>query len=735
MRRALGITALALALWVSSVTARANVYEAISLVSVNEFEQASRAEHPVISLDGRYVAFDGSFGGVGGVWRKELATGAVAPVSVGAENTPPGEAKLPSISADGRYVSFTTTARLDEKNDTNNGPDVYVRDMGMPAAGPCPPQRNEASEPCPFKLASAADGGAQGLSYQYASPAQEVGLGALASGRSAISADGRYVAFVTTAASNLAGAETPPLQVAVRDLQQARTYLVSALYDPATGQPATDPETQRDVPVPTAQQGTLGAVFDAGSIPTFQFPNAAVGASISADGTTVAWLGQQVAQQAATVPEGDTADIPEHAEPLWRRWQAGPLAPTLRVTGGSDPLNPACESDVHKALESPPSLANPCQGPFAPNGNGTTGIEAASGSDYLPRLSADGYTVAFLSSAPLVEGGEFGGTGNFSDDLYWVNMKDPSLSRVAALARLTAIAAGGGRDFGRVEPIEDIGVSADGSQIAFVTRRTVFPLGSPAYVSTPLAAPAEESGPQELYDVDLANDTLTRVTHGYNGGPTELVHVPERGFTGSPSFSGNGDTLAFSSVAPNLVYGDGNRSSDAFVVDRRVFAASGVLQYISAAPPAPATDPAWLLGVRAHSRRDGSVVLEALVPGAGQLRATARSAVLVPAPGRGGSGRARGSSHRRAHTVVAMRNVAAAARASVGEALLAVRLVLTHNYRALANKRGGQSASVTVQFSAPGHALLRATIAVTFVAPQPHKHRPKKRKHAGGQHR
>jgi hypothetical protein len=342
----------------------------------------------------------------------------------------------------------------------------------------------------------------------------------------------------------------------------------------------------------------------------------------------------------------------------------------------------------------------------------------------------------FLASAPLVEGGEFGSTGSFSDDLYVVDMRDPSLSRVAALRRLTAIAAGGSRDFGRVEAIEDLGVSPDGTQIAFASKRTVFPLGSPAYVSTPLAAPAEESGPQELYSVDLANDTLTRVTHAFNGAPTQLVHVAENGFAGSPSFSADGNRLAFTSVAPTHVYGDGNQASDVFVVDRQTFASDAVLQYISAAPSGPAIEPAWLLGVRAHSRRDGSVVLEVLVPGAGQLRSAAQSAVLVSlAQSAHGSGKRRSSTHSHGHSVVQMRTVAAAARASAGEELLSLRLVLAPHYRTLAQKRGGQSATVTLQFSAPGHRQVRGAISVTFLRPpSSHKHKANKHKRSAGGH-
>jgi hypothetical protein len=515
---------------------------------------------------------------------------------------------------------------------------------------------------------------------------------------------------------------------------------VSALYDASARGPAIDPKTGRNLPVPTSPEGGLvGAVFDQGSVPTFQFPDPAVGASISADGSTVAWLGQRIESQAPML-SGEVERRADHAEPLWRRWREGagfnPHAPTRRVTGGSDPVSPSCEAAQgagETALQEPPTLADPCQGPFAPGNNGGTGIEPASGSDYLPRLNADGRVVAFLASAPLVEGGEFGGTGNFSDDLYWVDMAD-GFTRVQSLHRLTAIAAGGGRDFGRVEPVEDLGVSPDGSEIAFASRRTVFPLGSPSYVSPPLAAPSEESGPQEIYDVDLANDTLTRVTHGFDGSPTESpTHGVVTSLIGSPSFSANGDRLAFSSVAPNLVYGDGNEASDVFFVDRQHFGAAAVQQYISAPPPNPTTEPGWLLGVSARSRRDGSVLLDVYVPGAGALRAAAQSAVVVGSAqaARGSRHRHRGhASHKRTATALAMRTVASAARASGGEGLLEVPLVLAPHYRALTLRPGGQSALVSVLFSSPGHQLVHAAITVTFMdPPAPHRH-TKKHKHS-----
>jgi Tol biopolymer transport system component len=738
MTRAAQGTLLALLLALAAPgAARADVFEPISLASVNRVEQANVAEHPAISANGRYVAFDGSFGAVSGVWRKDLETKALEPVAVGVAGTPAGDAKQPSISQDGRYVSFTTTARLDEKNDTNKGPDVYLRDMNDRNWKPCPPERNELSEPCPFTLASSVDGSAKGLSYTYGSVGEETTVGALASGRSALSADGRHVAFITTASSDLAGAETPPLQVAVRDLDTYQTHLVSVLYDPATGQPAIDPKTGQDLPVPAANEGgIIGAVYAKGSAPTFQFPDPSVGATISADGSTVAWLGQEIEAQAPMLAE-DQERRPDHAEPLWRRF-ADPHNPTRRVTGGSDPLNPACAASGETRLTEPATLADPCQGPFTRSAT-STNIEPAPGNDYLPRLSSNGEVVAFLSNAPLVESAEFGSTSAFSDDLYVVDMAG-GLTRVQALRRLTEVAAGGGRDFGRVEPVEDFGVSPGGNEIAFASRRTVFPLGSPAYVSPPLAAPAEESGPPEIYSIDLANDTLTRVTHGFDGAPTESpARARVTSLVGSPSFSADGNILAFSSSAPNLVYGDGNEASDAFVVRRRQFGASTVQQYISPAPANPAGEPSWLIGVSARSRRDGSVLLEVFVPGAGQLRADARGAVTV-----GSASGARSSSHRgrstnrRAGALVAMRTVASTARAAGGEGLLLVPLVLSSRYRSLALRQGGQSATVSLAFSAAGHPLLRREIGLTFIDLLAHhpRHRAKpKHKSTGRQHR
>jgi hypothetical protein len=767
-------------------TASADVFEPISLVSdgflagaatEDGAQQALYAHDPAISADGRYVAFDGSFGGFTGVWRRDLQSGEVQPVAVGAQVSgsetcvaepsgaqTPCDAELPSISADGRYVSFTTTAPIALLDDRNKGPDVYVRDMDAEPSeqqsAPCAQEEREETggdASCPFTLVSAVNGKTEGLAYEHAGGSgqqfEEEHYGSLAGGRSALSADGRHVAFVTSSRSNLAGPETPALQVAVRDLDTRETQLVSVAYDRETGQAIPGS------PV-SGVEGTdvFGAVYVPGSgPPAFPVTSRAykmtppVGASLSADASTVAWMGQDVSEQTQMLP-AETLP-PRYTEPLWRRIAAGTETATRRVTGGSDPANPACAASGETVLPEPASSSDACQGPFATPHDANPGIWAGDIGDAVPQLSANGMTVAFLATATLLaRGSDFGvGLGEAPSDLYVADMHE-GLTRDQALRALTEFSSANRQDLSENAPIVDLGVSPDGTQVAFTTARTEFPLGSPAYVS----APAPEPGLLELLDADLANDTLTRVTHGFEGGASEQPHPEveagrdpygvEAGAL-SPSFSADGDTLAFSSTASNLAYGDGNTppdessttfdGSDAFAVERRTFSPAPTPQAISSAPAGPALLPAWGMGVTARSLPNGSVRLYIQTPGIGKLSAAAQSAVAVRVrlarAARGRSRGARGSARGvRVSTVIATRKVATAvttARSSAGE-ILTITLTLAKSYSALAGKPGGLSATVSVLFVAQGHPALRESVPVTFLRvtkPHPAKHRSTKR--------
>ncbi len=696
---------------------RADVFGSISLLSASPFEQMEDAHDPALSEDGKYVVFDGSIGGVTGVWRRSTAPG--SPL----EQVAGGDAELPSVSEEGRYVSFTTNegrslaaitdGLIQEGAPQRESPGVYVRDMDIAA-----------DEPGAFTLVSAKDHSSASLTYEYGEGGkiEEERQGATAAGRSAISANGREVAFVTTARSDLAGPGTPPLQVAVRNLKTDETELVSVRYDQATGAPALNPETGEPEPVPEASEsGIFGAVYSGGAGPSPFEPRAPLeipqlpGASISANGTTVAWLGQQVGEQARTLSE-EKLDARD-AEPLWRRIGDGPGAPTRRVTGGSDPESPECVAHPEGQLPATPSPGDPCQGPFATQDTGGIGIwNNREQADPVPRLSADGNDVAFLAAAPLLsEVGGFGaGAGDLNTDAYWVDMSQPT--HTAALRQLTELASGEQNRIATNGPIEDIAISPDGSQVAFTTRRTVFPLGTPAFVSVPAATP----GLLELYDADLSNETLTRVTQGYEGGLPAHTHLesinedPYEHITDgalSPSFSA-GPSLVFASTASNLVYGDGNTpdptefgtrndGSDAFLVDREIFPPEPTPQVISAAPANPVPSVPWTWNFSAVSLSNGSVELALELPGSGRLGARTSSALKIRI----------GRRER-----VVQRTVADAARTVAQGAANPVRfrLSLLPDYRRLAARSAGLTGTLTVSFTAPGHPTLHGKIRVRF---------------------
>jgi hypothetical protein len=773
------VLAAALALAAAAPT-HADVFGPIGLLSsgtigAGELQQAEYAHAAEISSNGQYLVFEGSVGGSAGVWRLNLATRQFQQVA-GGDGERPGlgeglyAARLPSVSADGRYVSFTSNEGSRQLEARTRGPggepgggggepepagsdQVYVRDM---EAAP--------NQPGAFVLASAVNGSSEALTYSESDHQH----GSVAAAASAISADGQEVAFVTTATSDLAGSNTPPLQVAVRRLATQETILVSGEYEPATGATSDRPVSGKGFgAVYVREPGSLKDALTEQGPEYTGWKEAGIdrppGASISADGTTVAWMGQNIGLQAPTL-SGEHPD-PGYSEPLWRRLQA-PATATERVTGGSDPSNPACAESGQARLPQPPPSGDPCQGPFVTFPEAAETVELRgifssfqqadnSAGDPIPRLSGDGSRVAFLSRAEpttaVLEGGPFVALRDEGEpaDLYVADIH-PGLTRAAALTALTAL---GGESNPETAPISEFAISEDGTHVAFTTVRTQFRLADPAYVS----AATSEVGLNELFDVNLADGTLTRVTHGLDGEPSEQLHEPKgpgeetaykvhptAGAT-SPSFAQDGALLAFASTASNLVAGDGNSptreggipsynlenvgerdGSDAFVIERQAPVELPTPQSISPQPPT-STEPAWDLSATALSRTDGSVVLYVRTPGPGSLRASARASVLVAAGGQSARRRGRRSqAHRRLQA--ALRTVATAGKSTLatdGE-LLTVVLRPAAAYAALAQRRGGLSAEVRLQFAATGHPALTQSLPVTFLRKASAAHRAKR---------
>ena len=317
-----------------------------------------------ISADGRYVAFassasnlvSGDTNGKVDIFVRDTVTNTTTRVSVdsgGAEAN--NHSTFPSISADGRYVAFVSQADNLVPGDTNGKDDIFVRDTVTNTT----------------TRVSVDSGGAEGNGYSYLP---------------SISADGRYVAFSSNA-TNLVGADTNgKYDIFVRDTVTNATTRVSV--DSSGTQENGDADTP----------------------------------SISADGRWVAF-----ASSASNLVSADTnAKVDIFVRDTVTNMTTRVSADSSGAEGNNDSYNPSISADG-RYVAFPSAASNLVSGDT--NGvvdifvrdtltNATTRISVDSGgtqgenSSYVASLSADGRYVAFESYSTNLAGGDTNGTAD-----------------------------------------------------------------------------------------------------------------------------------------------------------------------------------------------------------------------------------------------------------------------------------------------------------------------------------
>ena len=166
----------------------------------------NRSQQSDISSDGRYVAFvsyasnlaAGASNGQGNIFRKDLTTGVTVLVSANDQGTAGNDesAAVPTISGDGRYVAFDSLANNLVSGDSSDSVDVFRKDL---------------------------DTGAIVLVNSNAS-----GIKAdRDADTSAMSSDGRYVAFRSSATNLVAGGFNTQVHIFRKDLSDGSILLVS----------------------------------------------------------------------------------------------------------------------------------------------------------------------------------------------------------------------------------------------------------------------------------------------------------------------------------------------------------------------------------------------------------------------------------------------------------------------------------------------------------------------------
>ena len=437
------------------------------------------------------------------------------------------------------------------------------------------------SAPGAYELISARDGSDQPASYApRVTPMPGRNPGTDVSRGIAISGDGSRVIFRTadvfTDLPSSAGLDTPEYQLFVRDRAAHSTTLVTRLS--SGGGPAG------------------GAIGPAG---------------ISSDGSTVAWTGQNGPAQTRLLL-GESLDT-SLSYYLWQRIDDGPTAPTRRITGLADPDDPACDPSL--ALITGPLVTGSCYGPLTDTEQGRSDIL-----NLAPALSGDGKRVAFITAAGLRPTAV---TGSLAD--LFVTDMSVGVSRKVGTLELTR--EGDPNDQGTSSPIDGLSMSSGGRWLAVATARTTYLLPALRFIG----ARRSVVGSRDLYVVDLDGLTVQRAALGRTG--TDL----NGDVASSVSISANGDRLAFTSTATNLIAGDANDRSDAFVVTRQAEPSESIV--VPPPDPGPSevpdiTPPPTRLSVRATGRSDGTVVLAVAVPSSGGLAAVARRSTVKVVAGR-----------------------------------------------------------------------------------------------------
>jgi WD40-like Beta Propeller Repeat len=573
-------------LLVVATAARAEYTPGADPVSATETQLGDQpSTNPAMSRDGRYVVFrtesldllgpspDPNIPYTQGLVRKDLLTGALEPIG------PPGTGGSPSISADGRYVLFESTTQL-VPGDTNTRSDVYVRDM-----------TRAVTDAGAYELVSSLDGPEQAPVYATGgSRAGQRGFG--------LSSDGRTAVFWTEGQSNLpagGNATTPRAQVFVRYLDRDGTRLVT--------RDKADP-TLPGTPVPPS-----------GGDPASAAPNPA----LSGNGTAVAWLDTNPVRQVRYLNGEPTVGAAAGAAFLWRDLTGGLAASARRLTGISDPDDPACPADF--AYVESETATGPCYGPFTTSD--AQQLSSVAATNQPLSISDDGRRVAFISPAhrrPFNPAFDRGGA-------YVVDMT-PGLSRKQGTREPVSLS----KALYELRPIQAVDLSGDGRHLIISSKSNTFDGPRPIGVFQ-----TGELTATNVFVVDLGAGSIERATRGFDGSDYlgTLVDPLAGGIhndtlVANLSASDDASTIAFDAADGNLFVGDANGVQDVQVVREAPTFSPGIVPP-AASPPAVLPDAKVTPLKPIHPiigyvviGRHGVATVRVRVPSAGRLSAEAK---------------------------------------------------------------------------------------------------------------
>lgn len=515
--------------------------------------------YPSLSTDGRFVAFwstadnlvTGDSNGFDDTFVHDRQAGITTRVSVsGAGAQGNAESELPRISGDGRFVVFDSLATQLVAGDRNGGRDVFVHDRQLSATERVP------------DIAVPPPAGAPWL-----------GDGVSWTRTRSLSADGRYLAFVSHATNLVAGDSNGHNDIFVRDLRAGITTRVSIDSSGAEANGFSDsPSISADGRYVAFQSNASNLVSgDSNGVTDVFRHDRQTGATIRLSVNDAGVQGNGNSLVPAISAQGDRIAFISLATNLVAGDGNGrqdvfvrdvALATTTRVSvyGAGAEANghsyaPAISGDGRRI-----AFASFASNLVVGDGNGkrdvfvhdlddgstrrvsvdSAGVEADAGSDTRVALSGDGRRVAFQSDA----GNLVAGDGNAITDVF-VHDLDAATTR-----RVSVNSAGQGGTSASIAPT----ISADGRLVGFVSG------------AGNLVSPAPGTSADHVFGHDLLTGR-TDLWSSNNAG------IAANADSASPALSADGHFVAYGSDASNLVDdGDYNGLRDVFVRNLILFA-------------------------------------------------------------------------------------------------------------------------------------------------------------------
>lgn len=445
----------------------------------------------------------------------------------------------PTVSADGRYAVFRSTARnlIAGGTDTNATEDVFLWD------------RDTAS----LTLVSHAAGAPATAGNGY-------------SGTPTISADGRWVAFVSQATNLISG--FVPNGSGEHVFLWDRTTDATTLVSHAAGSSLAAANGSSRSPVLSSDGGYV--VFITGSatdlIAGLSDANGADDVYLYDAATGASTLVSAASGSATTAANGRSYDARLSADGGWVTFVS--LARNL-VSGITDT---ASFTDVflwERATAAQTLVSR------------SVVLAGRPGSSYSfhPELSADGRWIAYGSSSTDLVAGQVEPGGGTSNDVFLYDRTTGANRLVSHTAGSPATAANGASD--------DSVLSGDGRFVAFRSEATDFLAG-------------DANGTTDVYRWDRDTDTTILVSRAAGAGPLAAANSS----SSQPGISGDGRFVAFFSQATDLVSGqvDPSVNNDVFLFD----AAAGAVELVSRDAASPLTAGNGLSSFLLSLSADGS---------------------------------------------------------------------------------------------------------------------------------